>query len=197
MNSDILNTRFLVFDLEMTGLSPVEDSIIEIGAIPLTGLSVDGDYFFTAVKPYTNVRAESKQVHGMDGNDLWKAPPAEIALGNLFDLMKGRILIGQNPSLDLAFLLAAGKTIGGNIPHLWAIDISKLFVRVYPDQRNLSLDSMANRLHLDERGQYHNALEDAILTTKILARLVPQLQRINIRTIDKFISVGKVRMSKF
>ena len=194
MNTEISHSRFLAFDLEMTGLSPQHDSIIEIGAVPLLGLSLDGDYFFTSVQPYTNVRASSKKIHGLDGDDLWDAPPAEIALPKFFEMMNGRVLIGQHPQLDLAFLWTAAKNIGGNIPFDWALDISKIFARVYPDQRGFSLDSMAHRVGLARENEFHNALGDAILVIEIFSRILPNLQRAGIHSTDDLISIGKVKM---
>lgn len=196
MFMDITHSRFLVFDLEMTGLSPRKDSIIEIGAVPLLGLSLDGDYFFTSVQPYTNVRASSKKIHGLDGDDLWDAPPAEIALPNFFKLMNGRILVGQHPQLDLAFLWTAAKNIGGNIPSDWAIDISKVFAKVYPDQNSFSLDSMAHRVGLSRESEFHNALGDAILVIEIFSRILPDLQRAQVRSLDDLIAIGRVKMSR-
>ena len=197
MTGEIAQCRFLVFDLEMTGLSPENDSIIEIGSVPLTGLAVDGDYFFTAVQPYTDVHAESKRIHGLDGDQLWQAPPAEVALSQFFKLIQGRILIGQKPELDLAFLWMAAKIVGGNIPHDWAIDISRIFRNVYPDQNYFSLDAMARRVGLNKRDEVHNALEDAILTAKILGRIMPRLQKMGVFNTGELISIGRTRMKSF
>ena len=194
---EIQKTRLLVFDLEMTGLSPDTDSIIEIGAVPLLGLANDGDYFFTPVQPYTKIHAYGKKIHGLDGDKLAKAPPAEIALPQFFKLMRGRILIGQNPSLDLAFLWKAAKTIGGNIDCDWAIDISKLFAEIHPDQKHFSLDSMTKKLHIESRRDFHNALEDAIIVAKIMGKIFPQLQKSGIYTIEQLVSIGKTRMKRF
>ncbi|MCD6594823.1 3'-5' exonuclease [bacterium] len=194
MHTEISHSRFLAFDLEMTGLSPKNDSIIEIGAVPLLGLLVDGDYFFTSVQPYTNVRASSKKIHGLDGDDLWDAPPAEIAIPNFFKMMNGRILIGQHPQLDLAFLWTAAKNIGGNIPCDWAIDISKVFEKVYPNQHGFSLDSMAHRVGLRRASEFHNALGDAILAIEIFSKIMPKLQRMGIHSLDDLISLGRVKI---
>lgn len=191
---DILHTRFLVFDLEMTGLSPERDSIIEIGAVPLEGVTVDGDYFFTPVQPYTNISSESKKIHGLDGDDVWMAPPAEVALGQFFDLMRGRVLVGQNPRVDLAFLWRAAKTVGGNFFQDWAIDVSRLFTKIFPLNEGLSLEKMARKLGIYARREFHNALGDAILTAKIFGALLPELQRKGIMSIDELISAGKVKM---
>ncbi len=183
-----------MFDLEMTGLEPEKDSIIEVGAVPLEGLRLDGDYFFTPVQPYTNVRSESKRIHGLDGDDLWAAPPAEIALSDFFRLARGRILVGQNPKLDLAFLWEAAKKIGGDFSADWAIDISRLFAAVFPQQRRLSLDFMAKKLHIPARRQFHNALGDAIITAKIFGALMPEICKRGILSLRDLISTGRVRM---
>ncbi len=189
---DIAKTRFLAFDFEMTGLSPGEDSIIEVGAIPLLGPNPDGDYFFTPVQPYTIVRSASKRVHGIDGNHLWDAPPAEIAMTQFFRLARGRVLLGQNPSVDLAFMWSAAKLVGGDPPADWALDLAKLFKVAFPDQRSLSLRSMARRVGITVEDDFHNALQDALLVAKVFAKIVPLLRVKGISTLDGLISAGRV-----
>ena len=190
-----MRAKFLVFDLEMTGLSPERDSIIEIGAVPLEGVAPDGDYFFTPVQPYTHIRSESKRIHGLDGDDLWMAPPAEIALPQFFELARGRILVGQKPQLDLAFLWKAAKTVGGDFAADWAIDVSKIFSALFPDSRKTSLDAMARAVGIFAKREFHNALGDAIITAKVFAALVPKMNLMGISTVESLISAARVRMA--
>ncbi|RKZ28905.1 hypothetical protein DRQ26_00155 [bacterium] len=193
MENDIHRERFLVFDLEMTGLSPDNDSIIEIGAVPLYGMEPEGEMFFSPMRPYTIIGADSKRIHGLDGNQILDAPPPDVVLPEFFNMMKGKILVGQNPSLDLSFLWKAAKNIGGDIPHDWAIDISKIFSFVFP-QNHLSLDAMAKTLKIRTHRENHNALEDAIITSKIFIRLVQLITKRGIYSTRKVISIGKASL---
>jgi len=197
MNQDVHQQRFLAFDLEMTGLSPQRDSIIEIGAIPMLGSKTDGDCFFSNMQPYTSVSAESKRIHGIDSDDLWESPPAEFVLPKLFEMMKGRVLLGQKPELDLAFLWSAAKKVGGDIPIDWAIDIAKLFTIPFPNQHSFSLDAMARRVGIGVDRKFHNALQDARITARIFGRILPRIQKKGIYSIGKIIAAGKVKAREY
>lgn len=197
MSTDIHKERFLCFDLEMTGLSPRTDSIIEIGAVPLVGTKMDGEIFFTSIQPYNNVNPDSKRIHGLDGDELYRAPTAEIAFPHFFKMMEGKILLGQSPENDLAFLQTAVKNIGANIPIDWAVDISKLFAFCFPDQNMFSLEAMGHRIGFHHGRTFHNALQDTMITAQVFGKIVPMLQQKGISTAEKLIAVGKVSVSRY
>lgn len=192
----IRNERFLVFDLEMTGLSPRADSIIEVGAVPLLGTKPDGELFFSPMQPYTKVSSSSKRIHGLGGENLWNAPPAEVVMTHLFNMMNGRILVGQKPELDLTFLWSAAKNVGGNMPTDWAIDISKLFANVFPDQNSFSLEAMARRIGIKINRKKHNAMQDAIITAKIFSKIIPKLGKKGISLTRELIPIAKTTMQR-
>jgi len=181
----------------MTGLSPDKDSIIEIGAVPLSGIEFDGELFFSSLQPYTMISSDSKKIHGLDGNKIMDAPPAEVVLPQFFNMIRGRILVGQKPQLDLAFLWRAAKSVGGDMPSDWALDVSKYFAVAFLDQNYFSLDAMAKRIGLDIHRSVHNALDDAIITAKIFGKIIPLLQKRGIYSIEKLTGIGKAKMRRY
>lgn len=195
-NYDIYKTRFLSFDLEMTGLNPYEDSIIEIAAVPLLGNKIEEPYFFSPLQPYSFISSESKKIHGLNGSKLLNAPPAEVVIPEFFRLAKGRILLGQNPGLDIAFLWQAAKKIGDIPPEEWAIDISKVFNYIYKNTEKLSLETMAKRFEIRVSRTIHNALEDTIIVAEIFQKITPMLYKHHIRTLNDLITVGKTTMKR-
>jgi len=189
---EISRAHFLSFDFEMTGLDPDSDSIIEIGAVPLHGSAIDGDFFFSLVRPYTNVRPTSKKIHGIDGNALKTAPSAEHIFPEFVKLARGRILLGQKPQLDLDFLWSAAKNVGMYVDNTFALDLSRLYTIAFPQKDFTSLDAMAKQVGLSPRENYHNALDDAILTAKIFGKILPLLQKRGIIDLRALISRGRV-----
>ncbi len=189
---EISRAHFLSFDFEMTGLDPDDDSIIEIGAVPLHGSIVDGDFFFSLLQPYTNVRPTSKRVHGIDGNTLKNAPLAEQVFPEFVKLARGRILLGQKPQLDLEFLWSAAKNVGMYVDNTFALDLSRLYTIAYPQKNFTSLDAMAKQVGLPPREDYHNALDDAILTAKIFGKILPLLQKRGVIDLRALVNRGRV-----
>lgn len=196
MDKSLSQVRILAFDLEMTGLSPWEDAIVEIAGVPMIGGTPDGDYFYTPVQPGIFVGRDSKKIHGLSGDKLWNAPPIESVLPQFFNMMKGRILLGQNPSLDLAFLWASAKSVGDMPPFDWALDISRLFAIAYPDHKVFKLDCMAKRVGVSILREHHNAIEDALLVAKIFSRIMPKLALAGIQTESELVKAGKIMMRR-
>lgn len=196
MNKPLSHIRILAFDLEMTGLSPWDDAVVEVAGVPMIGGTTDGDYFYTAVQPGTFVGRDSKRIHGLSGDKLWDAPPLEFVLPLFFDIMKGRILLGQNPALDLAFLWASAKSVGDVPPTDWALDISKLFAIAYPDHKVFKLENMARRVGISTQREHHSAIDDALLVAKIFSRIMPKLALAGIQTENELVRIGKTNMKR-
>ena len=64
---------FTVFDLETTGMSPVRDRIVEIGAVRV---ETNGtlSYFETLVNPAIPIPLQVSRVHGIDNGMVADAP---------------------------------------------------------------------------------------------------------------------------
>jgi len=69
-STPLAKARFLAIDLEMTGLDPDFDEIIELAAIPMIGIEIgDGEAFYAEIRPERNIPAETKAVHGLHGRE--------------------------------------------------------------------------------------------------------------------------------
>ncbi len=73
----------VVFDMEMTGLSPLFDDIIEVAAIRvLPDASIQN--FHSFVRPRAEISAESFAIHGISQSDLVEEKPIESVLQEFF-----------------------------------------------------------------------------------------------------------------
>ena len=95
--------RYIVFDVETTGLRPGSASLCEIGAVRIEGLTETGT-FQTFVDPETPCRRRS----GTDGaagfSDLRGAPPAGAAVRRFLAFSGDAVLVAHNARFDVAFL---------------------------------------------------------------------------------------------
>ena len=126
----LVNTIWVVFDLETTGFSKVNHEIIEIAAVILgdNGKALDDASFSSFVKPKSAIPSTIIELTGIQYSDICDSPPF-FTVGNhfldfIFDTatkfehdenfpVHQIILVAHNGiSFDIPFLLHAIKTVG-------------------------------------------------------------------------------------
>ncbi|HDR90858.1 MAG TPA: 3'-5' exonuclease [candidate division Zixibacteria bacterium] len=178
-STPIHNAQFLAIDMEMTGVDPRVHEIVEVAAVPFTGLSMgEEEAFYSEIKPERFVPSKSKAVHGLHGRELSHAPPIQKVLPEFLNLFRGRILITHGPDVDLRFLAEKSRIVGMEPPLRPVIDTSKLGLSVFNDfTKRPSLNDLLGRFGLSRPREKHNALSDAILTARVFIGTVIQLKK--------------------
>ncbi|WP_062377079.1 exonuclease domain-containing protein [Demequina pelophila] len=98
-------TGFAVVDLETTGFAyNTRDRICEIGVVLLDADGRREDAYTTLVNPQRDLGAQ--HVHGIDATDARIAPLFADVVGDLTELLAGRVLVAHNATFDTAFLTA-------------------------------------------------------------------------------------------
>lgn len=185
---------YLVLDLEMTGPEPDYNEIIQIGAE-----IYDNDWKFRG-EFLSNVYPEnedafsdySENIHGISIEELDEAPMLHEVLESfekwirksLFlrpqDSLKGVILCGQSIINDINFLTFAYKKEKLDWPFSYRmLELSSMAYfafRVLEHNgvsvpRSLSLENIARFFGFEREDTYHNALEDARLTSRCFIAL--------------------------
>ena len=97
------SARFVVVDLETTGLRPGESQICEIGAVRVEGLVGTGT-FETLVDPGVPLPPLVSALTGIADRDLFAAPGAVDAVRRFLAFAGDAVLVAHNARFDLAFL---------------------------------------------------------------------------------------------
>ena len=98
-----LNGDYVVFDLETTGFSPVNNKIIEIGAVKISGGEIT-DRFSTFVNPQTPIPFRIEKLTGIRDNDVMDAPVIEKILPEFLEFCQGCVLVAHNAVFDMSFV---------------------------------------------------------------------------------------------
>jgi DNA polymerase-3 subunit alpha (Gram-positive type) len=102
---------FVVFDIETTGLSARENAITEIGAVPLRGGQVVGE-FSTFVNPGVHIPKYITELTGITDEMVREAPPPDEALRAFYDFCREDVLVAHNANFDCGFVRAAAERAG-------------------------------------------------------------------------------------
>ena len=180
--------NLIVFDLEWNiGYQPktflyhgteltLRGEIIQIGAVRINARGDVLDTFEVNLRPriFRKLQHHIAKVTGLSQGDLdaglpmkeglqkfldWAGPDAELAEWGLDDVP----VLKQN-------LFLAG--LDENWPDRW-YDLQRIFLQAYPrkEGEGLTLESVVDRLGIPKGEPFHNALDDALYTTKVCRKL--------------------------
>jgi len=143
------------FDLETTGLDPLRDRIIEIGAVRWEAGQETASY--SSLLRYNGALSPSiKRLTGIDEEELQSAPEPEEVLADFQDFTAGGLLLAHNATFDHGFL----KNNGCWYPEekvLCSLELSRIFLPLAPSH---ALEELVRELQL-QADRSHRALDDA------------------------------------
>lgn len=162
--------RYVVFDLETTGLKPSrDDAIVQIGAVLLENGAEAGS-FTTLVNPDRRIPPASIRFHGVTDAMAATAPTAPEALAAFRDFAAGAVLVAHNAAFDLTALDVAAARGAPPLPNpaLCSMMVARW---LDPREPDVSLDGLCGRagLVIERR---HQALGDARATAALWMSLL-------------------------
>jgi DNA polymerase-3 subunit epsilon len=173
--------RFIVVDVETTGLDPRRDEIVSYAALPVEhGRVLAGGVLRSLVRPRTPPAASSIEIHGLRAADLAAAPPLGEALAPLATAMRGRIPVAHAAWVERAFLRDPLRGLGSRMPRR-VVDTALLWrllciLRGDGDPGWCALSEVAERLDLPAHRR-HVAEGDALTTAQAFLALSTHLER--------------------
>ncbi len=185
--------RFVVVDLETTGLTPARAGICEIGAVRIEALLPAGT-FQTFVDPGVPLPPVVAGLTGIRDRDLRGAPRAPAAVSRFLDFAGDRpVLVAHNARFDLAFLDREVELISGRRLAAPVVDTVGLARRLLAGRiRRVGLASLAQFFGTSTH-PCHRALPDAQATAEILVALIGLAQERGARTVADLVDLSAPR----
>lgn len=177
LQQNCFRAKYLVIDLELTGLNPKQDEIVSLAWLPIEEQRIfvgQSEHFINA---HVNELKQSPIFHGIDSHALEGGVPLVLALQQLRPLLDKYVLVFHNAELDWLFLKNAFGQF--NIPVAATVMVDTMKI----EHKRLSLQGQEigfDDLNLAAcRARYslpeyltHNALTDALATAELfLAQL--------------------------
>ena len=168
------DATFVVYDFETTGLSPILDDIIEIGACKIKNGEII-DKFQSFVKTNKVLTKRISDLTTITNDDLRNAPTIDEILPKFKEFFDGAIMVAHNASFDNAFLLEKMKKLGIYSNPLATIDTMTLAMARYQGKiKKYGLEDLCKYFYVS-LDQHHRAIDDAVATGQAFIKMVNDL----------------------
>jgi DNA polymerase-3 subunit epsilon len=175
------HTRFVVVDVETTGLNLLTDTLISIGAVAVVNgrIALD-DSFSVVLQQRESSRKENILIHGISGSEQREGvPPADALLAFLEYLGKSPLVAFHVAFDETMIRRAMRQYLGVSFKRPW-LDLAYVLPALYPDlmRGHRALDDWASHfdIRIDDR---HNAVADALATAELLLVAIAQAQLVH------------------
>ncbi len=179
---------FVVFDIETTGFSPVENRIIEIGAVKVCGGKIV-DHFSAFVNPEVPIPFEIEKLTGIRDDMVVDAEKIETVLPEFLRFCEGCMLVAHNARFDMSFIMenCNRQGIEHDFTYVDTVGIARVML---PAQAKHTLDAVAKTLGVSLLN-HHRAVDDAEATAEIFVKLIVMMEEDGITTLAQINEKGK------
>ena len=161
--------RYVVFDIETTGLSPQYDKITEIGAVCIENGQVTGT-FSELVNPERSIPRKIVSLTGISPEMVKDKPTIEVILPKFFEFCQGAVLVAHNASFDTSFIFKAADDMGldRTFPYIDTLALARV---ILPELSRHRLDTLTKYFNVSLEN-HHRAYDDAHATGEVFLCLL-------------------------
>ncbi len=182
-----LDAPYVVFDLETTGLSAVNNKIIEIGAVKVENGRIT-ERFSTFVNPREPIPFEIEQLTHISDEMVLSAPVIEKVLPEFLEFCRGCVLIAHNASFDAGFIEENCRRLG--ISRDFTVGDTVAMARILlPTLSKFKLDNVAKALNISLEN-HHRAVDDAACTAEIFVKFLKMFRERDALDLDAVNELG-------
>lgn len=171
---EMLKKKYIAFDIETTGLNPVEDRIVELGAV-LFENGIPVKKFSSLVNPNKFISFEATRVNNISNEMIQNAPRENIIYPKLVEFLEDSlsgetVICAHNARFDIGFLSNTLERLGysGNIKYIDTLSLSRNLIY---GLENYKQSTVANYFDIINE-EAHRAVTDAETCGKILYRFL-------------------------
>lgn len=160
--------KYIVFDIETTGLDFKKNQITEIAALKIENNKIV-DKFETLINPDVKIPVEITELTGISNKMILEKPKIHEVLPNFLNFIKNDVLIAHNANFDLNFLnFNLNKHFNNTLKNknICTIALARKIIYSIPSCR---LSSLCNYFDIENKNA-HRAMGDAYATTRLFMK---------------------------
>lgn len=166
--------KFVVFDIETTGLSHLKNNITEIGAVRVENGKIV-DIFNELINPKQVITDEIIELTGITNEMVADKPLINEIMPKFLEFSKDCIFVAHNAEFDISFIKTNCKKLGLKFEPTF-IDTMGLARAVLPKLKNHKLNTLSKELGVNLLN-HHRASSDAEACAGILLELIKIIEK--------------------
>lgn len=163
---ELNEATYVVFDVETTGLSAVNNDLIQIAASKMYKGNIV-EQFDEFINPGHHLSAFTTELTGITDNHVRNAKPIEEVLRMFQDFCQDTVLVAHNATFDVGFMNANYERHGMPIITQPVIDTLEFARNLYPEYKRHGLGPLTKRFQVSLE-HHHMANYDAEATGRLL-----------------------------
>ena len=170
---ELADDTYVVFDVETTGLSVVNNTIIELAGVKMKNGEIIGRYE-TFVNPHEPIPLNIQQLTSITDDMVKDAPELDQAIREFVEFVGDAVLVAHNAKFDMGFLQASCKQVGAppvNNPFLDTLELARF---LYPTMRNHRLNTLADKFNVSLEN-HHRAVDDSEATGYVFFAMLKEV----------------------
>jgi len=185
--------RFVVVDVETSGLDPRRDRLLSIGAVTVEARRLrPGEGYDTTVRNEDPSERDNILVHGIGPDAQTGGLSPDMALMGFLELARHDVLVAFHADFDRTVLdRALREQLGMRLPNPW-LDLAWLAPALVTNRHHRSLDDWLAEFGLRAHIR-HSAAADAFATAELLLILLHRAGRLGMHTVGELLAAAEAQ----
>ena len=155
---------YIVLDFETTGLSHINNNILEIGAIKVENNEIK-ETFDTLVNPKINIPPFISNKINITDEMVKDSPFIEDIFKGFINFLDNLPLVIHNANFDMKFLIYNAKNLNFNVNNS-GLDTIQLTKELFPNLKRYNLAFLCKHFNIENKNP-HRAISDALATYEL------------------------------
>ncbi|MEX2104877.1 MAG: PolC-type DNA polymerase III, partial [Bacilli bacterium] len=168
----LMDAVYVVFDIETTGLSVMNNKIIELAGVKIKNGEII-DEFSSFVNPHEPIPANITVLTHITDDMVNDAPELPGVIQDFITFCEDAILVAHNAKFDMGFMTQACKKLSFEPINNPVLDTLQLARYLYPSMKNHRLNTLTAKFNVS-LDNHHRAVDDAGATARILWNMVKE-----------------------
>ena len=182
-----IDSEYVVFDIETTGLSPTNNRIIEIGAVRIKDGRIQ-DTFSEFVNPEVPIPYTITKLTSITDAMVQNAPTIEVILPKFLEYIGDASVVAHNATFDTGFIRENAKRLG-LVFDSTIVDTMTLAHILLPELGKYTLDRLCKQFGVVNE-HHHRACDDAAATAEIFVKMIKMIKEKGITTVHELNEAG-------
>lgn len=181
-----IDCEYIVFDIETTGFSPVNDGITEIGAVKIRNNEII-DTFSKLINPEKKIPPKVVELTGITDEMVKNEPTIDKILPEFKEFIGDSVLVAHNASFDMGFITKKFSDIEVTLSNP-VLDTLQFARELYPDLKSHKLNRIAKHLNVSLEN-HHRAVDDSKATADILLKMLSEVKNKKVTKLEEINTV--------